>query len=281
MACLQRCMNVTFYVHREWHTAYFYYVGYILYPFACGGKRGCAYLDLSISTQTEKTQEKWKKIEQNRNGNQRYFRREHIILPILWRFGKLNFTFLGSLRRQSRCPLWRQSSQMWVTLVYFGTLVYLGTLVYFSTLPPTPYSGYSWSRRGCQSRRTRVTLVYFSYRQSRGCRSKRQPKYMRVTLMYFGTFVYLGGAEFENEAPENRYDSTLPFQAPQSRYQHLCFHDRHLKTFSTNFYSATNPWGIFWRRTMFDWSQRLELKISKKEKNKQWYHCRGWQMKGS
>ena len=32
---------------------------------------------------------------------------ERIIVPILWHFGKLNFTYLGNLQCPSRCLLWR------------------------------------------------------------------------------------------------------------------------------------------------------------------------------
>ena len=45
------------------------------------------------------------------------------------------------------------------------------------------------------------------YGQSRGCRRIRQPMYTR-DIMYFGTLMYLAGAKFINESPENH--STLP-----------------------------------------------------------------------
>ena len=55
---------------------------------------------------------------------QRTIKREGIIVPIRWRFGKQNSTFYSNLRHRSRRLLRRRSRQD----AHFSTLVYSGTL---------------------------------------------------------------------------------------------------------------------------------------------------------
>ena len=141
------------------------------------------------------------------------------MVPILWRFGKLNFTYLRSLRHRSRCLLWRQSRRECRNrrLINFDTLIYSsysysvpeqarvmfdsGTLVHFGTLVYTNSFFIYFSSSTSAPSTTLAPLDYFYYSRSRRA---------EVDEVYFGSYT-LAGDNFKNEAwGEKRCDYTLP-----------------------------------------------------------------------
>ena len=102
------------------------------------------------------------------------------IVPFCWRFGKLNFTYLGRLWRQSR---WGCRSTR--GFVYFGC--------HMST----------------SARLLRPLYYNYYYSQSRWAEVDIYDVYPRLLQL-----ISLG-AKFKNEALTKRYDSTLPYVCPQ------------------------------------------------------------------